>query len=290
LEQIDPVQAWINSARSLRKNIVYICLNAILYLVCAGSIIIFGFFYLSDIALLGLVAFYLHLWFLLMYATRETLAQPVTLTIQPRKNLKFLQLYKLLLFLGIIAYTALTSLGLRNYQAVINMYTTWQKERDFAIQFETFTNKEYNYSIAYPKKWSIYPRINNNSHITFYYNENNTTSGRISADVIILSHADIDFNRLDVIEPGTEITDTIKNEKIIKLENLSLGGHDAVKYTLTRAIDGQTEIQINYAIRKQDQIYKISFITADPIIQQNYTNTFDRMIQSFSFTSSTGSN
>ncbi len=282
LEKKNSIQSLVRSGFSMRKNILDITIFSVVFYLSTLLLAFFAFIYLSDIALQFIITLILHSQFLFTYSIRKKLLIPRLDTKELPHQRPLSLFFIFFLFVGIIGCIAFASQILRYYPSVSDLYAAWQYDRELEREFKPYINSNNNYSILYPKNWNVH-NWNNNS-VTIHHNVNNTSSGRISVNISVLSVSETNYFRLDSVKPGTVIFDKVTTENTIKLSNLLLGGHDAIKYSVIIPFPDFTEYQINYLVLNGDKVFKISFVSVDSVFQQTYTKIFETMINSFRFT------
>lgn len=281
LEKEAAIPALVRGAMLLQKSIYSVLIDYLVVFLIFSFIVYNAFLYLKDPALIFVLAFILHFSLLFAYAWRKKTLQLSPITIDLPRRKKPLYFFYVLFFVGIVSYIAFSSITVRSYKQFLSFYEKWKLEKDILNDFQLYQNIEYGFSIGYPRSWSVYQW--NNKSVTLHYNANNTSLGRVSVNIEILSPNESNYYKIKDSKVGEVIYETTKNEYIKKVSNLLLGGYNGFKYKSIRE-GSLTEYRINYLVLRGERVYKISLVSVDPVIQQAYTKIFDLMIGTLLFT------
>lgn len=279
----DPLLTLIRIGMSLRRNLLPILTYYAAIFLFFLTVLYLVFLYLSNMALVFILAFIVHFLFLFSYGVRRRflIAHKTTIELPQKKESLFSFLFSIFFFVGIIGYTAFTSFVIQSYPKAFDLYAKWQFDRDIQKDFLQYVNNENAYSIFYPKEWRIYPW--NNKSVTLYYNANNTASGSISVNIDVLPLSETNYFQLHYAESGAIIYNQARNEQITKVDNLFLDGYSAIKYTEIRTDPSLTEYKTIYLVLRGNDVYKISFVTVNSVLQKSYDRIFGLMIDTFKF-------
>ena len=184
----------------------------------------------------------------------------------------------LLLFLPLIGastYILSAAFIMQHYKEINALFIEEQ-----AVDFKTFENTEFGYSINYPNEWTVYHTENN--LITLYNNDTGTKAGGISV-TITTSPLSENFDVLFKSKPGLIYYETVTNNVTTKVTNLAIDGHSAVKFTYIKNDVSSTEYQTHYLIRRNDREYDVVFTTVNKGVEDINTELFNQIIGSFRF-------
>jgi len=194
------------------------------------------------------------------------------------------KLYKtinIIIIFGLINYSLLSNLLIKEYQPVTTLIQTQQDNYLANQNINTYVNHMYGYSIQYPMNWSMYQWQNNS--VTFYNNYTQTLSGGTWMTITINPSKGSNFTQLYDAIPGVVPNSQGTGDETTKITNMSIQGYHAVNYLQVHPNVPYTDYESHYVINKGLRIYDISFTSVTNDIGNYNSDLFTKIISSFQF-------
>ena len=154
------------------------------------------------------------------------------------------------------------------------------------VEWKNYQNEKYGYSINYPNIWFDLPNYGAPDNDKYFSNKNITSpmEGGLEdtwATVRVNKNSDY-FGKIFLGEIGMVLKSGINTTK---LANLTIGDYAAAKYSEETSSDLATEYgySIVYAIKKDEEVYTLSFSTVSKAVAEKNSWLYDQMANSFKF-------
>lgn len=255
------------------------CFYLLLYLF--GAVVIFWstLYYLYagfTVSVFGFTIIGLFLGFLL----RRKFYRHSTVPAQVSTH-NYTQLFTIIVFFGLVNFVLGSTVVISQFQYITTIFESQRSNYFLNREMITYTNNIHNFSVQHPKSWSIYERRDRT--VTFYNNNSGTETGGIWLNISVASFDERAYLRLYNARPGLVSLDTTTKDVTTKISNIQIQGYEGVNYTFYKVKEPYPEYQTHYLIKKGNDVYDIVFITLNKDIEENNTETFERIINSFTF-------
>lgn len=147
-----------------------------------------------------------------------------------------------------------------------------------------YTSPAYDFSMQFPSGWEI--QQSGDNVVSMYNGYRSGGVGGVWVTIFINSLADYPlseptFNSYYASPPGP-IT-TTPGRTALKLENVTVSGYKAVKFSEYTDENDTVMYYLNYDFLKGDHHYQVVFSTGSRQLEQQYMPYYDQMINSFHF-------
>jgi len=183
--------------------------------------------------------------------------------------------------IGIVTYFLGSALFIQQHSNIQEFL--WQEEQKsvLASELTQYQDKEYNYSINYPKSWTVY-RWEDNT-VSLYNNYSGSNEGGIWINISVRSDHNANFDILRSSRPGLIEYNTGTQSIMTKVSDITIQGYPGVKYTYSLPRNPAPQYQIHYLIQKDEHVYDIVFLTTSKAVQGNNLELFETIFSSFTF-------
>ncbi|MEK7570995.1 MAG: PsbP-related protein [Patescibacteria group bacterium] len=195
-----------------------------------------------------------------------------------------MRVFHILFGIGVLNYILLTTTMVQ-FNPQISVYIQELRNQLLLLRvFETYTNKQFGYTIQYPTSWSVYEWDQRKQSVTLYTNETKTENGGIWVTITVLPVKETEFENLLSEKPGLISYDTGTRDLVSKITNFSLQEYQGLEYTYIKEAKPYAEYQKHYLIRRGDNVYDISLRTNSREVEAQNSMLFRKIIDSFRLT------
>lgn len=197
----------------------------------------------------------------------------------------------LLILIGLNVYVAIKAINhipnsalKYDVAVIIRKIQAQSTASDLPENYKTFSNNTYRYELQYPATWKVYD-TNKAKVLIDNYGTHLDTNKNIWLNISIFPSVNIeDFNAKSETKAGEPVILGYKTQSAKKIENLQIGGYNAVKYRIIMDQDGETNHYVMYEFLKGNETYRLDFGGhSEEVLDENMA-VFDKIALSFSFT------
>jgi len=188
----------------------------------------------------------------------------------------------LIIVFGFMNYILLAIFTIKEYHPLTEFVQ--QQENSFLAsqEMKRYANNIYNYTIEYPKAWTVYEWSDKST--TFYNNYTGTITGGTWMTITISSYNQALFDPLFTADPGVVLEVGATKDVTTKVTNMSIQGYDTVNYTFVRAANPYPQYETHFLIHHGNLMYDITFVSLTNDVANYNSDLFQRIISSFQFT------
>lgn len=286
LEKRTTLQAFTQAKQLILKYLSQFLLYYVLLSVCFLPFIYFANVNFSDVGLAFLILLYSQAAVFFSFLLRRSfLGKNIVttgITIPPPSHKgSSPYLFSLFFLVGMASYVLSAWFIIQVYPRAIQLVKQHYEETVIIQSLVHYENPAYGYRIDYPQSWSSYEWGEN--AITFAGSYTNTPVGFLSLTVIVAAAEESEFDQYYNSKPGLLYYDPTTKDIMTKTSNLLIDGAEAVKYTYVKNGATFTEYQIHYLIRKEGNVYDVSFTTRSKEVERANERLFNKIIDSFTF-------
>jgi hypothetical protein len=224
--------------------------------------------------------YYMQLLLLFLLQKRQPIAEKKQQSAtKPRYSLKII-VVSIMLF-GIVNYFLFAVFVSKNYQPIIHVINNVYADLMNQQQMESYSNKQYHYTIAYPSHWAFYQWKENT--VTFYNNNTGTINGGTWLTIMVTPFATSQFTQYYQASPGVVLYEMDTKNVTTKITNLSLQGYSGVQYISLKTGIPYNHYEKHFIVHKSDFVYEIVFATLTNETTDNESALIDKIFNSFKF-------